>query len=325
MLLRLFCVLSGLMLSVPLLAAPDDFNEAKRLAQRIYADESETFYCACPLRWQGSKGIPDLISCGYKVRKNGPRASRVEWEHVVPAHHFGKSLSCWQQGGRDQCQQSDQRFRLMEADLFNLKPAIGEINGDRANFAFAELPSQAPQYGACPFKVDFQRQLAEPRAEVRGDIARIYFYMADKYKLNLSKAQQQLFISWHQQDPVDDRELLLNRRIAQQMGHPNYFVTGTRTWSLDYQPTGYGLSAQLEPQHQAKVKSPELTQQTAHNSVAEQRNQDNQLQVLGNQNSKIYHLSTCPGFSQVSSKNQRWFSTEQQALAAGFRKAKNCD
>lgn len=318
--LRLFFVVFGLMLCAPLMAAPDDFSEAKKIAQRIYADETETFYCACPLRWQGGKGIPDLKACGYKVRKNGPRASRIEWEHVVPAHHFGKSLSCWQRGGRDQCQQSDELFRLMEADLFNLKPAIGEVNGDRANFAFAQLPSQAPQYGACPFKVDFKRQLAEPRAEVRGDIARIYFYMADKYKLNLSKAQQQLFISWHQEDPVDDRELLINRRIAQQMGHPNYFVTGTRNWQPGYQPTGYGLTP--APKHQANTTSA-LTQKAAEDSSP--GSQDSQHRVLGNQNSKIYHLSTCPGFSQVSAKNQRWFSNEQQALAAGFRKAKNCD
>ncbi|MCT6699455.1 endonuclease [Rheinheimera sp. 4Y26] len=323
MLLRLCFVVFGLMLCAPLMAAPDDFSEAKKIAQRIYADETETFYCACPLRWQGGKGIPDLKACGYEVRKNGPRASRIEWEHVVPAHHFGKSLSCWQQGGRDQCQQSDQQFRLMEADLFNLKPAIGEVNGDRANFAFALLPSQASQYGDCPFKVDFKRQLAEPRSEVRGDIARIYFYMADKYKLNLSKAQQQLLISWHQEDPVDDRELLINRRIAQHMGHPNYFVTGARNWLPGYQPTGYGLPPEFSTQHQANTTGSALTQQVAEDSL--QGNLDIQRQVLGNQNSKIYHLSTCPGFSQVSAKNQRWFSDEQQALAAGFRKAKNCD
>ena len=312
----------------PLQAAPDDFSEAKRLAQRIYSDESQTFYCACPMRWQGGKGIPDLKACGYKVRKNGPRAQRIEWEHVVPAHHFGKKLQCWQQGGRDNCQQKDKLFGMMEADLFNLKPAIGEVNGDRANFAFAELPAQKPQYGACPFKVDFTRKLAEPRPEVRGDIARIYFYMADKYALELPKSQQTLLLKWHQDDPVDAREQLLGQRIAQQMGHPNYFVTGVRQWELGYQPTGYGLSG--AKQLGRPTTTSQNSEATPHHNVATASaalpiTENPTTTVLGNKNSKIYNLAHCPGFNQVSVKNQRWFENTAQAEQAGYRKAKNCE
>lgn len=323
---RLFNLLLWLMVFfvvMPVAAAPDDFSEAKRLAQRIYSDENQTFYCGCPLRWQGGKGIPDLKNCGYKVRKNGPRAQRIEWEHIVPAHHFGKNLRCWQQGGRDNCQQKDPLFGRMEADLFNLKPAIGEVNGDRANFAFAELPAQKPQYGACDFKVDFAQKLAEPRPEVRGDIARIYFYMADKYALVLPKSQQQLLLKWHQEDPVDAREQLLGQRIAQQMGHPNYFVTGVRQWEIGYQPTGYGLSGvrQHNQVKTTKFEAAKSSLQTSEQSSPEKQISD----VLGNNNSKIYHLAHCPGFSQVSVKNQRWFQSAKEAEQAGFRKAKNCN
>lgn len=329
MLFRLFSLPLWLMcvfISWTSQSAPDDFSEAKRLAQRIYSDESQTFYCACPLRWQGGKGIPDLKACGYEVRKNGPRAQRIEWEHVVPAHHFGKNLQCWQQGGRDNCQQKDNLFGRMEADLFNLKPAIGEVNGDRANFAFAELPAQQPQYGACPFKVDFTRKLAEPRLEVRGDIARIYFYMADKYALELTKSQQRLLLKWHQDDPVDAREQMLGQRIAQQMGHPNYFVTGVRQWELGYQPTGYGLSGGKPPIADGRALANSAAQNKAALNVdAVKTSATQRSEVLGNNNSKIYHLSHCPGFGQVSVKNQRWFQSIQQAEQAGFRKAKNCD
>lgn len=299
-------------------AAPDDFSEAKRLAQRIYSDESETFYCGCPLRWQGGKGIPDLKACGYQVRKNGPRAQRIEWEHVVPAHQFGRDLTCWQQGGREQCGRDDAEFRRMEADLFNLKPAIGEVNGDRANFPFALLPKAQFQHGACPIKIDFQRKLVEPRAEIRGDIARIYFYMADKYALALDPSQQNMLIQWHRADPVDARELQLHQRIAQQMGQPNYFVTGSREWYLGYLPTGYGRSSKVSAN---PVSSKRTDQQTG--SITDSQ-AGTSTQVLGNQNSKLYHLAHCPGFSQVGEKNRRWFSSEQQAQDAGFRRAKNC-
>jgi deoxyribonuclease-1 len=316
----LFCVVVS-----PLQAAPDDFSAAKKVAQRIYSDEAETFYCACPLRWQGGKGVADLKSCGYQVRKNGPRANRIEWEHVVPAHQFGKALNCWQQGGRDQCGREDDLFQRMEADLFNLKPAIGEVNGDRANFAFALLPKVKPQHGACPIRIDFQRKLAEPRAEIRGDIARIYFYMSDKYGFELEKSQQQLFLAWHQADPVDDRERQLQQRIAQQMGHPNHFVTGNREWYLGYLPTRYGLTGVTQLSGNKRDANGSQTSRQHSHQPATAAQPQQASQVLGNNNSKLYHLSHCPGFTQVSEKNQRWFGSVQEAEQAGFRKAKNCE
>lgn len=290
-------------------AAPADFAAAKKLAQRIYADETSEFYCGCPLRWVGDKGQLDLAGCGYKVRKNGPRAQRVEWEHVVPAHRFGASLACWKTGGRERCSDQDRQFRQMEGDLYNLKPANGEVNGDRANFGFAELPGVAPQHGACPVKIDFRRQLAEPRPNIRGDIARIYFYMADRYQLTLSTAEQALFLRWHQEDPVDDREMLLAQRTAQLMGHQNEFVSGRKVWYPGYLP-------------QQGAPVPAVTPFAAERPA--RQTEQGMSGVRGNQNSKKYHLPHCPGFIQIKAENVIEFASEQQALQAGFVRAGNC-
>ena len=46
--------------------------------------------------------------------------------------------------------------------------------------------------------------------------------------------------------------------------------------------------------------------------------------VIGNKNSKIYHLPNCPGYDKVSEKNQMKFQTAAEAEAAGYRIAKNC-
>jgi endonuclease YncB( thermonuclease family) len=46
--------------------------------------------------------------------------------------------------------------------------------------------------------------------------------------------------------------------------------------------------------------------------------------VVGNRNSKIYHLPNCPDYSKVSARNQILFETEGEAQAAGYRKARNC-
>ncbi len=64
----------------------------------------------------------------------------------------------------------------------------------------------------------------EPRAEVRGDIARIYFYMADRYGLRLSKQDRQLFNAWSKSDPVSVWEREKARQIMILQGNINRFV-----------------------------------------------------------------------------------------------------
>jgi endonuclease YncB( thermonuclease family) len=46
--------------------------------------------------------------------------------------------------------------------------------------------------------------------------------------------------------------------------------------------------------------------------------------IVGNRNSKIYHLPNCPDYSKVGERNRVPFVTEAEAQAAGYRKAKNC-
>lgn len=46
--------------------------------------------------------------------------------------------------------------------------------------------------------------------------------------------------------------------------------------------------------------------------------------IHGNKKSHVYHLATCPGYAKVSGKNLMTFATEDEAMKAGFHKAKNC-
>ena len=67
----------------------------------------------------------------------------------------------------------------MEADLYNLQPTIGEINQQRQNFKMSIIPGEKRNFGKCDFEV--QNKFVEPSPNIRGDIARTYFYMADTY------------------------------------------------------------------------------------------------------------------------------------------------
>lgn len=300
-------------------APPATFSEAKVVArQKVYLDQANStqgdLYCGCKWTWVGkSGGRIDPDSCGLEVRKQENRSDRTEWEHIVPAWTFGHQRQCWQNGGREHCESDDPVFRAMEADLFNLYPAVGEVNGDRSNFSYGTASGVAAQYGQCKTKVDFEQRTAEPRDEVKGLVARTTFYMFDRYNLNMSRQQQQLLMAWNKQFPVTPWEKERNRRIAAIMGHSNPFVTRERTWTQGYKPVGDGVVSAL-PTRTSKAAAPP----TNAGSVTA-------TSIIGNSNSHVYHLPEgCPSYDKVSSKNRIAFKSESAAQAAGYRKAGNC-
>ena len=201
----------------------NNFQQAKTFAAAINADAPGSFYCGCKIQLQGKKGTPDLNSCGYQVRKNANRAARIEWEHVMPAWEFGHQRQCWQEGGRKNCSK-DPDYRRIETDLHNLEPAVGEVNGDRGNFAYSQWNGSEKQYGQCEMKIDFKLKQAEPPARARGAIARTYFYMRDQYHLRISRQQTQLFSAWDRLYPVTQWECERDQRIAKVQGNHNPYV-----------------------------------------------------------------------------------------------------
>ncbi len=213
--------------SVTAVAAPHSFSQSKRLAVSIFKQHPESFYCGCHIQWHGKKGTPDLSSCGYKVRKQPKRANRIEWEHIVPAAHLGKQRQCWQDGGRKNCTRHDPVYKVMEADLHNLVPSVGEVNGDRSNYSFNQWhPSTADvTYGQCHMYVNFKHDKVMAPQQARGAIARAYLYMSNHYHVRLSKQQKRLMNSWNKQHPVTAWECKRNQLIKSIQGNDNPFVT----------------------------------------------------------------------------------------------------
>lgn len=218
-------VVLALLYYIPVaISAPVSFSKAKQVLTKLYnASPQKTFYCDCDFFSQGKKLRPDLKSCGYKVRKQIKRANRVEWEHVVPAWSFGHQMRCWQNGGRKACKK-ELKFRLMEGDMHNLVPAIGEVNGDRSNYRFSDWSGKPTQYGACGVVVDFKERKVQPPESSRGFIARTYLYMADYYKLQLSKAEHRLMSAWNTMYPTTDWECMREVLISDKQGNRNWFI-----------------------------------------------------------------------------------------------------
>lgn len=203
-----------------------NFDNAKTQLTKLYKSNSTQteFYCGCDILWTGKKGVVDFGKCGYKPRKNLNRASRIEWEHVMPAENFGRHLQCWRNGGRKACKK-DVTFNQMEGDMHNLQPAIGEVNGDRSNYRYSQFTDKFNQYGQCKTAVDFKERKFQPRDEIRGIIARTYLYMSDKYKINLSNQEEKLMTAWDKMFPPKKWECERNKLIEKVQGNDNKFIT----------------------------------------------------------------------------------------------------
>jgi deoxyribonuclease-1 len=112
----------------------------------------------------------------------------------------------------------------MQADMHNLFPAVGELNGDRKNFRFDfSLPKQG-QYGECRFNVDLKAKRVKVKEELRGVIARDYLYFNKQYGMKLSKQELKKYKAWNKKYPPTSWEIERNKRIAKKQGNLNPFI-----------------------------------------------------------------------------------------------------
>ena len=188
------------------------YSSAKQHLKVIHSPNSKTFYCNCTY----AEGQPDWTSCKFKPGTNYRRAGRIEWEHVVPASKFGVNFNSWNAGhknckdkngkpykGRKCASKTSDAYKFIEADLYNLQPVIGEINGARRNYPFGLVDGEQFHFGECD--IEIENQIVEPPVNVRGDIARTYLYMDAAYPNQniLDPDASRIMQLWDQADPVD--------------------------------------------------------------------------------------------------------------------------
>ena len=211
----------------------DSFSKAKKILERqVYFDHRVTLYCGASFDEKKNIDLPDV----FFPEKHQKRASKVEWEHAVPAENFGRAFEEWREGhpqcvnrkgkafkGRACAEKVNADYRHMQADMYNLFPAIGAVNAVRGNMQYSELPSAQSFFGTCEAKVDGNR--FEPPARAKGQVARTALYMAESYdKYRLSHQQEQLFNAWNKMYPVDQWECTRAKRIEKLQGNENRFV-----------------------------------------------------------------------------------------------------
>ncbi|MFA5036160.1 MAG: endonuclease [Candidatus Izemoplasmatales bacterium] len=128
-------------------------------------------------------------------------------------------------------------------DLHHLRPTDVSVNADRGNLDFGDATTLvADTYGEDVLSYCYiSSSYFEPRDEIKGDVARMMFYMATRYEGNngepdlelingLTDTDSALFgdlatlLLWNELDPVDDAERARNELVYSYQGNRNPFI-----------------------------------------------------------------------------------------------------
>lgn len=211
------------------ISAINDFDEAKRELRKLFS-KGRDVYCGCSYDFARKPNV-DPSSCGLTSKSD--RAKRIEWEHVVPASYYGRQFTAWKKGdpscrgrekrGRECARKASPTFRQIEGDMYNLLPAVGELNRVRSDKSYGIVPGEAREFGACDFET--LGNLSEPKDDVRGDIARIYFYMDARYPEYsiVNDSNIKMFEEWAKDDPLDSMERQRLQKIEAVQGN-SFFI-----------------------------------------------------------------------------------------------------
>ena len=156
--------------------------------------------------------------------QGGSECQKYNREHSVP--------QSWFNGAED-----------MYADIFHIYPTDKKVNADRGDNPFGEVnnPTYTSANGSKRGNSSFAGYSGiafEPIDAYKGDFARTYFYMATRYinknftsgegnivftfnnsECNLTSYAVNLFLKWHRNDPVSQKEINRNNVIYSDYQH----------------------------------------------------------------------------------------------------------
>ena len=173
----------------------------------------------------------------------------------TPPYEFSFGMNCGSYGGESDCYNREHSVPAswfndnspMYSDIYHIVPTDGYVNGRRSNYPFGEVGSttwtsqNGSKLGSNTF-AGYSGTVFEPIDSFKGDFARIYFYMATRYKdeisswssvmfsgNNLTTYGKNLMYAWHQLDPVSTKERNRNNTAYVYQHNRNPYVDNP-TW-----------------------------------------------------------------------------------------------
>lgn len=118
------------------------------------------------------------------------------------------------------------------ADIHHLRPSNPSANSSRGNKPYSEI-SNRENYKKSTNGLFYgysDNTYFEPRDEVKGDVARIIFYLlvrypeSDGYRITSVASSMDMLLKWNAQDPVDALEKNRNQKAYEIQGNRNPFI-----------------------------------------------------------------------------------------------------
>lgn len=209
--------------------APENRSQAKKLIKMIHLDYKTTMLNDCQYVYDPKScmdiTVVDTATCSVEQQKQ-----RMQWIQVVPDTFYGRTMACMNEDicvseftgkayrGKLCCRLTNAKYREMEADLYNLIPVVSAIADLQEGKAFGEVAKPTHMVG----NVKIDSAFIEPPDERKGDIARVYLYMDQRYDLQLTPQERALFERWHALDAVDAKECAIAKIIkkVQKVANP---------------------------------------------------------------------------------------------------------
>lgn len=203
-------------------------KKASEALFEVYQNHRLTFFCEQPFSEFGLVPIQHCTHCPTTP-------VRIQWMPIVPLEKQSSHLLCYKeklcingQGraykGLRCCKEQDRFFSKMTVDLHNLVPELPFLKKQRRQYSFGLAVKPPSKNWLCQVFIDQKHKIIEPKAEIRGMIARSYLYMRDTYQLPLSSDELALFQEWHQEFPPSQWERERNVRIAKIQGNLNPYI-----------------------------------------------------------------------------------------------------
>lgn len=204
------------------------------LNKQVFYDHQVTFYTEVP--YDGRTVIPGerFMPADKYVNRSGT----IEWEHLVPASYFGSTFPSFKYGHQN-CVTSSGRhykgrvcaakinpiFKAMLSDLYNLRPAIGQVNAMRSDKPYCEVPWERRVFGG-NIDLEIDKACIEIPDSIKGDVARTYLYMHSRYSAHMPLTEDEIkkYKSWAAADPVDNWEFEWAKRIQGIQGNANPYI-----------------------------------------------------------------------------------------------------
>ena len=164
--------------------------------KKIYPNGGLTFYCQSEF----SKPSP-VLNVG----------------HIYPGNWISEHLGC---RSERTCLRTNPDYEVIISDMHNMVPIEAYHYFKIKGSVFGSLDDSL-EVGECGVRK--RLHLIDPPDNVKGDVARIYFYMHHKYQLPLN-SNYAFMKEWHRSDPPSADEKAKNSRIKQAQGNANPFI-----------------------------------------------------------------------------------------------------